>query len=137
MLRTQALLERINDVRQSCGCRPLLLNDTLSLAAMHHSVFMFESKRLSHTGRDGSTCTQRLSHVGYHFLEAAENIAYCDSDPAAVLTLWQNSPPHYQNMINPVFCDIGLALVKNQENPASAYWTALFASPLQADRVPY
>ena len=133
MLRTEALLEQINDIRQSCGCRPLLMNDTLSFAALHHSVFMFDKKHLSHTGKEGSLFTNRILNVGYRFMEAAENIACCPNKPEAVFTLWQNSPPHYQNMINPIFSDAGFALAPDRETPDNVYWTALFASPLQVD----
>lgn len=113
------------------------MNDTLSMAALHHSVFMFERKHLSHTGRDGSVFTDRVSNVGYQFIEAAENIACCPNNAGAAFALWQNSPPHYQNMTNPVFADIGLALAPNRDAPGDVYWTAIFAAPLQADNIVY
>ena len=61
--------------------QPLAPNQTLNVGAERHSRDMLTQNYFSHTGRDGSSPTQRVERLGYDGV-AAENIAYRGGFPS-------------------------------------------------------
>ncbi|MCG2685812.1 CAP domain-containing protein, partial [Candidatus Parcubacteria bacterium] len=54
--------------------------------------------------------------VGYDYLYAGENLAKDFSHSSGVVDAWMNSPTHRENLVNPRYEDIGLAVVNGTLN---------------------
>lgn len=126
------VLQRVNALRAAgavCGTNiysaaaPLIWNKVLQQAASDHSSGMAKNNYFSHDSPDGKTMAQRLLEAGYNYSAAGENIAANDSSVESVVTRWRNSPGHCQNMLNPVYRDIGVACVHSDTGAYSSYWT--------------
>jgi hypothetical protein len=115
------LLELLNEARNAQNIHSLTLNSLLTMAARQHSNDMAQSNFLNHTGSDGSSADQRITQVGYLRSASAENILYrYDLNVQETLNQWMNSPGHKTNMMNDVYCDIGLAYAQSGDR---YYWT--------------
>jgi uncharacterized protein YkwD len=88
---------------------------------------MARSGVMSHTGPDGSTMSSRVDAAGYLWSTLGENIARGQSDAAAVMDAWMNSPGHRANILNCSFKEIGIGVHFGDGGP---WWTQDFgASP--------
>lgn len=107
------LLARINRERVSRGLVPLALNGKLTQAAQDHANDMAASGKLSHTGSDGSTVFDRIGRRGYgayHWgRKAGENWAWYH-DTAAAMSMWMNSRPHRENILHPIYREVGIGV---------------------------
>lgn len=126
------LLYRVNALRAAgavCGSTiyratgPLNWNSMLLQAASGHSSDMARSNYFSHTSPDGGTMVQRIAATGYSMSAAGENIAAGQSTVEEVMRSWINSPGHCQNLMNPIYEDIGVACVRNDATGYGLYWT--------------
>ncbi|WP_329330975.1 CAP domain-containing protein [Streptomyces luteogriseus] len=88
------VVEAVNRQRAQADCRPLRLRTSLSRAAQRHSADMARSRRLTHTGSDGSSPAARMRDAGYHPGYIAENIAAGPGTPGSVVRTWIGSPEH-------------------------------------------
>ncbi len=122
----QELLRLVNGERQRVNAPPLVLNDKLTAAAQRHAQDMATSRRMSHTGSDGSTMRSRIDTTQYTWSTIGENVAMGQPTAAAVMTAWMNSPGHRQNILNPAFTEMGVGYATNA---GRAYWTQVFARP--------
>jgi len=76
----------------------------------------------SHVNPDGLDPFDRAAHAG---LEAhAENIAYGQPDPAAVMDAWMNSAGHRANILDCSLTRLGVGVAEGDGGP---WWTQLFA----------
>jgi uncharacterized protein YkwD len=105
----QALLQRHNDVRAQVNSGALCMNQQLMQAAEAHCQDMAANNFFSHTGSDGSSAGTRISATGYSFRTWGENIAKGQPSAAAVMSAWENSSGHYNNIVNANFREVGLA----------------------------
>jgi uncharacterized protein YkwD len=122
----QAVFDLVNQERAIQG-KPLLRSDSrLTAAARAHSQDMAEQNYFSHTGANGSSPGQRIQAQGYAWNAWGENIAYGYATPEAVMNAWMNSPGHRANILNTLFCDIGVGYFQGGANNRP-YWTQDFA----------
>lgn len=121
-----AVLSLVNKERAAAGCGALTTNAKLSAAARAYSDTMARSGVMSHTGPDGSTMTSRVEAAGYGWSRLGENIARGQSDAAAVMKAWMNSPGHKANILNCGFREIGIGFHKGDGGP---WWTQDFGTP--------
>ncbi|WP_449061420.1 CAP domain-containing protein [Planomonospora algeriensis] len=113
--------------RQKGGCRPLVNNPYLRRAAYGHSLDMATQNYFSHTSKDGRNVGDRIRAAGYTGARRwAENIAWGQQTPSAVVTAWMNSSGHRANIMNCAYADIGVGLAKNSSG--RPYWTQNFAA---------
>ena len=105
-------LSLINNERSKMGKSVLTYNDNLNSAAYSHSYEMAENDYFSHDSLDGTSFDKRIVSFGYNSMSLGENIAYAsgDADASRVFGMWKNSPPHYANMIDGSFNEIGLGI---------------------------
>ncbi|KAJ9050302.1 hypothetical protein DSO57_1015693 [Entomophthora muscae] len=115
------MLRQVNQVREKVGAGPLRLSKSLMQAALRHSQDQAKSRRMSHTGSNGSDHSFRCRLAGYKGRGTAENVAYRQQSVTAVMKSWIKSPGHYKNIVNPQYKDFGAAMV-------SFYWTQNFGS---------
>jgi uncharacterized protein YkwD len=143
-----AFLDAINAARaetQDCGdmgvfdpAPALSWNDRLANAAYEHSYDMAQSDTFSHTGSGtqsdataqllhpgtGSSFQERIEHQGYtQWRRVGENIAAGYADPEEVVEGWLESPHHCANLMNPVFTEVGMALVTQEGSDYYFYWS--------------
>jgi len=117
-----------NQERAKVKAPPLKWNDRLAIAARLHSDEMVKHNDLSHKVKDEPVFTERLSEHGAHFNAAAENVGYGD-DAETLHNGWMDSSPHRANILNPVYTDMGIGIVRS----GGRLWaTEDFATVLQS-----
>jgi len=149
----QAYLDAINTARsqtQDCGeygLKPpvsaLSWNENLYNAAKTHSDDMAETNTFSHTGSgelsdlvatenhpgEGSILQERIEYAGYtSWSSYGENIAAGYSSLESVIEGWISSPGHCKNLMNPIFREVGMARIDNNNTTYIQYWTQDFGT---------
>lgn len=111
----------VNQTRAELGLNALQVDLSLNDAADAHSRWMLAADQFSHTGRGGSTPTQRIVQAGLDLdgnWMTAENIAYVSIDGDGSLrdeirelhSMLLNSPGHYANIVDDDASLIGIGL---------------------------
>lgn len=129
-INNELLLRLVNEKRkQGCNCgnkymppAPMLRwNDTIAKAASNHSKDMDINRFFDHRSSDGRNLRDRFNAVGYKWMAIAENIAYGQKDEYAVIASWMKSKGHCENIMNPVYKEMGAA-------KEGIYWTQDFGT---------
>lgn len=105
------LVARTNQIRVEHGLTALTNNAALEQAATAKANDMIANHYFAHTSPTGKTPWSFFSTAGYRFTSAAENLALepnATTDPTAA---WMSSSTHRQNILDPKFQDIGIAIV--------------------------
>ena len=112
------LLARINVRRSNQGCRQFRANAALGLAAQRHTDAMVARNQLSHRLTGEADLGTRFTRAGYtNWRIAAENLAWGQTGPRAVLRDWVASPGHRANLDNCRLRDIGIGVVIRNGRP--------------------
>jgi uncharacterized protein YkwD len=106
------IFEWTNQERGKVHALPLKWSDRLALAARLHSDEMAKYKDLSHQVQDEAVFTERLAERGARFNAAAENVGYGD-EAEDLQSGWMHSPPHRANLLNPVYTEMGVGIVRS------------------------
>ena len=126
------VIELTNVERSKLGLPALKVNPNLDTAAQNHSRNMADQDFFSHTGKDGSSPTNRVQSIGYNGV-AGENIAAGSATPEDVLAQWMNSPGHRANILNADYQEIGVGYYFLANDTGSVnynrYWTQVFGIP--------
>ncbi len=117
----------VNAERAAGGCSVLTVDSRLAAAARAHSTDMATRDYFSHTTPEGITFDQRITNAGYLWSNAAENIAYGQRGPAAVMAAWMGSDGHRANILNCRLQQIGVGLAYDARG--RPYWTQDFGTP--------
>jgi uncharacterized protein YkwD len=126
--QARAILSLLNAARTDAGLKPLTLNDQLIAAATAHSVDQANMDKMTHDGSDRSQPADRATKVGYAWGAVGENVLErWDIHAPAAFDQWWNSPPHHENMMNPVFTETGLAYAKSRTG--KYYYTMVLGTP--------
>jgi len=108
----------VNIERANVGASPLMINDTLMMAARFKSQEMSNLRYFSHSSPvygDFTAISRQLFGLG----ASGENLAAGHESPAAVVIGWMNSPGHRENMLSSGFTEIGVGFYES-------YWTQKF-----------
>jgi len=117
------LAARINRERISRGLLPYALNAQLTAAAQSHANDLARSGKYrtsaeGHIGSDGSTVFDRVARTSYGAYSwgrrLGENWAHY-SDTARAFTEWMNSEPHRNNILHPLYREIGIGVAPSSE----------------------
>jgi len=125
-------LNRVRSLGCPCGAvyfgaaRPLGRDARLDDAALWHCQELARRDQLDHTGLDGRDPFQRIRAAGYTFRAAAENIASGNADIVATVRQLLNSPGHCQNIMSPLYTQVGVGHATSQSG--QHYWTLDFAA---------
>ena len=120
----------LNTYRQANGLKPVVYNQKLAEASRVHAEDLAAHDTISHTGSDGSHHGDRVQRQGYYFSIAAENVATGQKSWARVLSSWQKSPGHNENLLRPDVTDFGIAMVYDPKTSHQTYWAMVVAAPL-------
>lgn len=107
---------------------PLSLNVLLERAALDHSKDMAAHNYMDHTGRDGSSPADRITHTGYKWRMVGENLASGVMTPEDAVAGWLQSPHHCANLMTARFTEMGIAFAVNASSDAGVYWTQTFGT---------
>lgn len=122
------LLQRLNQTRCAQGLQPLVANPQLDAAAAQHTQDMVAHNFFSHTGSNGSHLAQRVSAQDYAFRAVGENLAAGNSTAGPTFDQWMNSPGHRDNMLNPVFTEVGFAHMAGPGTTYGHYWAMVLGA---------
>lgn len=110
-----AMLERVNQARQSAGLAPYVVNAALAQAAQGHAEEIAEFAHYSHTSRDGRKAKDRVLQAGYaagrEGLRVGENFVGRSNIDDAFGWL-MGDPPHRANILDPNYREIGVGVGK-------------------------
>lgn len=118
--------ELVNKVRAQNGLSQLKWADDLAAVARAHSRDMINRKFFSHNNPDGLSPFDRMKAAGISYRTAAENIAYGQKTPEAVMNAWMNSSGHRANILNANVKEIGVGAVA--DSSGTIYWTQEFVA---------
>jgi uncharacterized protein YkwD len=106
---TLCLLNRIRRRHRLAALRP---NGRLRAAATAHSRAMVRRRFFAH-----GAYVSRIQHTGYlaraGSWSVGENIAWGAgplATPRAIVAIWMHSPPHRENILSPVYREIGVGI---------------------------
>jgi uncharacterized protein YkwD len=113
----------INTFRAEHGLARLRLSPQLTSAARAHSQQMAQDGYFAHESADGSAFWQRLESFyrrsPTQLWAVGENLLWSSSSlsGARALGLWLASPPHRQNLLDPLWRELGLSAVHEAHAP--------------------
>ena len=114
----------INRARAREGLQPLWLDERLSDIARLKSQDMIDRQYFSHDSPFYGSPFDMLARFGVRYRRAGENIAKGQRTAERVMYAWLNSPPHKENILDPVYNTVGVGLA--QDNQGNNHWTQLF-----------
>ncbi len=100
-----------NEARVAAGQKPLSYNEKLADAARRKAANMFAENYWAHISPSGKTPWVWFAEAGYRYSFAGENLAKDFGDTSRMISAWMNSPTHRENIVNPKYNEIGLAVV--------------------------
>jgi hypothetical protein len=101
-----------NEKRAQNGLAPVSLNSTLSQAAQAKAADMLNKDYWAHVAPDGTQPWKFFIDFGYRYRYAGENLARDFTNPASAVDAWMASPSHKENMLNPKYKEIGVAVIE-------------------------
>jgi uncharacterized protein YkwD len=126
-------LRLINDYRNENGVGPLILSDTLAVAAEHHSEDMGEYNFFAHNTVAssyypvGSQPWDRMEAEGYDYNTIkGENLATGTETAEEAFQAWRESPSHNAAMLDGRYRVVGIARVNVPGGRHEWYWTTDF-----------
>lgn len=133
----EKVIEYTNAERLKAGLAPLTANGTLSQAAQLKAGDMFAFDYWAHNSPSGRTPWDFFKEAGYSYLYAGENLARDFMSSAAVVQAWMDSPTHRDNIMNPSYNEIGLAVVNGTLGGVETTLVVqMFGTPVSAAPVP-
>ena len=129
-INVQDVLQDTNQERSKLGLEPLVLNEELNQAALAKAQDMFNEQYWSHVSPDGKEPWDFIKGAGYVYKYAGENLARDFDNSEEMVVAWMNSPTHRENIVNPNFTQMGLAVVNGKlKGFNTTLVVQMFASP--------
>lgn len=110
------LVELTNSERAKMGLSTLSENEALSKAAELKAQNMFQENYWAHFAPSGKSPWDFILGTGYKFTFAGENLAKNFYSSDEVVKAWMASPTHRDNLLNPKYKDMGIAVVEGVLN---------------------
>ncbi len=106
------LISFANQERIALGFEPLSESYKLNEAAQLKAKDMLENNYFSHENLEGEPFWSWFEVVGYNYKFAGENLAIGFLDSQEVHQAWLESELHRQNILNPEYKEIGMAVAR-------------------------
>jgi uncharacterized protein YkwD len=106
----QQVIALTNSERAKLGLGSVSENPALDQAAKAKAANMFSENYWAHFAPSGKSPWDFMKSSGYTFTYAGENLAKNFSKSDDVVVAWMNSPSHRENIVNPKYKDIGIAV---------------------------
>lgn len=104
------IIQLTNAERAQVGLNPVVENSVLDAAAQLKAQNMFAENYWAHFAPSGKTPWDFILGSGYKFSFAGENLAKSFQSDQDVVSAWIASSPHKENLLNPKYQDIGIAV---------------------------
>jgi hypothetical protein len=111
VIKTEEIISLTNRMRQENGLAPIQLDSKLTAAAAQKASDMFARDYWSHVSPVGTQPWYFITNAGYSYRYAGENLARDFADSDSIVKAWMASPTHRDNLLNPRYQDMGLAIV--------------------------
>jgi len=115
------LIDFLNSERKSRGLPPLSENPILDQSAYLKAKDILEKDYFSHWSPEGTSPWYWFKAAGYDYQFAGENLAIGFLDSKEVHEALMSSPSHRQNILNPNYKEIGIAVLKGEFNGSEVY----------------
>ncbi|HMM43376.1 MAG TPA: CAP domain-containing protein [Thermomicrobiales bacterium] len=133
------VLRLLNVERQKAGLSALTNSRALNVSSYRHSLdmttrdyFSENTKSPLAAGQSGPTPVDRMRDAGYPFpasgWAAGENRAWGHQTASAVVAAWMASQVHKDNILNPLFTQVGIGFASNPDAYYQQVWTTDFAN---------
>lgn len=119
----QRVLTQVNTLRAQSGLGPLVLDPTLSNAAVIHSRDMASQNRAWHFGSDGTSPADRAKNSGFYGTIVGEAISESYENDIATLNAWMQARETRDLLMAPNARSLGVAWF--QEPSRKIWWTLL------------
>jgi uncharacterized protein YkwD len=119
----QGVVADINAFRAEHHLPALRLSASLTAAARSHSLQMEQDGYFAHNSFDGTAFWKRIQAFypssSFGYWSVGENLLWSspDVDAQKALTMWENSPEHRKNMLDPNWREIGISAVHAPQAP--------------------
>ncbi len=135
-IAAERLAYLINQERQSQNLEPLSFNATLNSTANLKINDMLAQDYFEHISPAGIAPWFWFKQAGYNYEYAGENLAMDFFDTDKVFAAWMNSPTHRDNILNPNYREMGLAVKAGQVQDHEATLAVLvFGSQAQTKTI--
>ncbi len=105
------IMRATNQERMSAGLKQLSYNDKLADAARRKAANMLSENYWAHNSPSGKSPWVWFKDAGYTYVFAGENLAKDFGDTSRLMSAWMASLTHKENIINPKYSEIGIAVV--------------------------
>ena len=129
----------VNGERAAAGLGTLSRNRTLAAAGRRHAADMVQRGYFAHDTPEGSTPAARIASTAWvprtGRWYVGENLAWGapgHATPRDIVRNWMNSPSHRENVLRPMFEEIGVGLVAGSPRGGSAAGAYTFAAEFGA-----
>lgn len=124
------VLAETNQARLDEGLKELSVNDQLSQAALKKGQDMLENQYWAHVSPTKERPWDFIKNSGYKYSVAGENLARDFLNTPEMMDAWLKSPEHRDNILNPKFKEIGIAVVKGKfEDRDTTLVVQMFGAP--------
>ena len=126
----EEIVVQTNDLRSSLGLGQLKENPVLDNAAQQKLQDMIANNYFAHTSPTGVTPWHWIDINNYNYSYAGENLAIGFSTAQDTVSAWSKSPSHRENLVNPKYKDIGVAVAPAQIDGSSGFLVVqVFGTP--------
>ncbi len=102
----------MNRERDERGLPPFVVDETLAEAAQAKLADMEKKRYFAHTSPEKRTPWSFIEVAGYEYRFAGENLAIHFKNPESEHVAWMKSEKHCQNILDPRFREVGMAVGK-------------------------
>lgn len=125
-----AVVALTNEEREDRDLPMLTANALLSNAAQLKADDMAAKSYYAHVSPDGTVPPYWLDRVGYKYQIMAENLVIDRPNADAVVSAWMGSSNHRENILNPVFTEIGIGVAHGvYKEQKTTYVVQMLAKP--------
>ncbi|TSC59518.1 MAG: spore coat assembly protein SafA [Parcubacteria group bacterium LiPW_15] len=124
------VIRLVNSARVNAGLPSLKENEVLDIAAAAKAEDMASKEYFSHNSPDGKTPWDFIKGAGYKYTAAGENLAMDFTTAEAAENALMASPTHRANILNPLYTEIGVSVVRGTfESRPAIYLVQHFGKP--------
>jgi uncharacterized protein YkwD len=120
------IVEAHNKIREEAKLKKLTVNRKLMAAAQAHAEDMASRRKMTHTGGDGSSSSERVKARGYRYFRTGENVATGRFSVDKLMKGWMDSPAHKRNILGG-YSEIGVGCAVDEDG--KRYWCVTFGLP--------
>lgn len=118
----------VNQTRREYGLNQLTWSEPLAQIAGDYACTMIRGDFFDHVNPStGEGPGERAIKAGYLFMTLGENLAGGQPTPSTVMQAWMESESHRENILNPVWDELGVGMREGGEY--GIYWVQEFGDP--------